>query len=437
MDAPPVEKKAFTFQDLLRIALGAPFFTGRHLRVLQILFECLLRRLGCEDEVVTIGGFPSTCLKNILPNCKASIIEYQYPNEDNYKDRWSLMKELEDKMKIIEEKWLEHTKLIRWYTKQRYVENDINWIEYVGQKEDLFQRFTDDERFRELYKNRHFTTKLHKFAADPMLKHVEGWLQKLEEMDQTIVKTSEILDANCPIQLILEIMGQIEKLRLKNEENHAVYEQTITEIESMLECKLERSDLLAMKQYMRHKLTLLRNAFARLTKVDTSCPSGKRRLPRGGFECLSCNRPKIKAKPEPRIFPKGSLLGDHIDSMCHCGNARRETLHQRLLKAKNKVFKVSKGHHHHHNKPMGISSLSKSLLHKMSRSHHSYDSDSTGKHLDKMIDLQLIDGLHKLDGYISLRVDDDIHRMRAKIPSRSSLTHTRSSFLSSPRTSFL
>lgn len=283
--------KTFTLNDLAKIALGAPKLTKEHLSVLQSLLIILLRKLDCHNETVHISGMPGKCLQKLLQeNSQKPIYDFQLKNLKSFKEKYKLLVKLEHRLDNLQTNLDEHFDKIRRCHMTNIFQVHM-WDFYSSGTEDLCSLYMPKNKdLCLLLRNIIFNKELRKRMTQPLVQHVIDFEKQIEQMRLKLEELHKNTGDNSKSQNCIQfLVCNIEVLRPRLMQYNKVFREAMEETQEMLNCKLERVTLPAIKKYLDDRFSVIENHLKILKKETKICASTKP-INIKKKTCLSCTR---------------------------------------------------------------------------------------------------------------------------------------------------
>ncbi|XP_011294958.1 uncharacterized protein LOC105262212 [Musca domestica] len=282
----------FKLKDLTKIALGSPDLTNVNIAVLQSLIEILLKKLNCQTETVIVSSFEGQKLQKLLDQSKLSPLGINDENVEVISDKLQHLLKLEHEIQAIDSKLSCHLEETSRANNQAETTLDwANWKTYAT--EDLCTICNPDNDIAcKLLKNTDFLKKLLRRISAPMVDRIfqlENKILVLEKEFNSFIKRAE--EHYLKIQLLETCLNEIETLRKKINENETQFICTMEEVQDMLDAKLDKIHVPALKKY-------IKDNFLRISR-DLNDLQTKEECPRAagiimqGLQCMSCGSSNI------------------------------------------------------------------------------------------------------------------------------------------------
>ncbi|XP_064542685.1 uncharacterized protein LOC135431460 [Drosophila montana] len=283
-----------TLEQLARIALGVPEMNHVNVAVLHSLLDALMKKLACQQDLVTIGGFEGKCLERLLERSKISPLPFDVATIVPISTELDKVEAMEQRLATLELKMNAHFQQIR-------VCNKVNtkkyhkqlWEQYASPCEDLCTVCDEDNKIAcSLLQNMDFMKKLLRRIASPMIDMVEQIQKDLNKFYETLReflrKTEELFER---LELVKQCVIEIENLRELVKEYNLTFIGTMEELQDMLDSKLDKVHMPALKKYIRDRFD---NIDQRLFKIEDkdSCPRAAGFI-NTGIRCISCGNQRI------------------------------------------------------------------------------------------------------------------------------------------------
>jgi len=275
--------------------------------VLHSLLNVLLKKLNCQNDVVRISGFEGKCMERILEQSKISPLPFDVEAVVPISEQLDKVKELEQRIKQLECKLECHFQQIRVCNKDKDKKYKIHQAEqYASPCEDLCTVCDEDNKIAcSLLANMDFMKKLMRRIATPILNQMEEVSRKLERFYitlQNFLKQTEDLFKR--LEIVKQCVVEIENLRSLVQEYNLTFLGTMEELQDMLDSKLDKVHMPALKKYIRDRFDDIDRRL-RLIEEKDACPRAAGFI-NTGLCCLSCNNPNVGVDVGPQtmgVFP--------------------------------------------------------------------------------------------------------------------------------------
>lgn len=283
-----------TLEQLARIALGVPEMTHVNVAVLHSLLDTLMKKLDCQNDLVSIGGFEGKCLERILTRSKISPLPFDKEHIVPISEELVKVKALEKRIAMLECKLNSHFKQIRICNKANSAQYHKRiWEQYTTPCEDLCTVCDEDNKIAcSLLNNMDFMKKLLRRIADPMMKTMEEIQNQLNQFYATLkdfLKKTEALFER--LEIVKQCVIEIEGLRDLIKEYNLTFLGTMEELQDMLDSKLDKVHMPALKKYIRDRFDDIDQRLLKIEEKD-SCPRAAGFV-NSGIKCLSCGNTRV------------------------------------------------------------------------------------------------------------------------------------------------
>ncbi|KAM7358004.1 uncharacterized protein ACRADG_003129 [Cochliomyia hominivorax] len=306
-------------KDLAQIALGTPELNNINIALLQSLMEILLKKLNCENEEVSLNAYEARHLENMLKSAKLSPLAFNDDNVEIIAPKLERLDNLQQCIKKLDEKVSKHLEEIQ--RKSNFGETAVSWENWSSYGcEDLCTTSDpENEMACKLLKNTDFLKKLLRRISSPMVNRMfyfEDKISKLNEEFSNFIQKAE--EEFLKIQLLEKCILEIESLRQTMEENETQFLNTMEEIQDMLDSKLDKIHMPALKKYITDNFKRIDLNINRLNeKKECQQAAG---IIMEGIRCVSCGNSKVCSGidvPPTSILPDITIKPQKIDK--HCG----------------------------------------------------------------------------------------------------------------------
>ncbi|XP_030385300.1 uncharacterized protein LOC115632335 [Scaptodrosophila lebanonensis] len=301
-------KLELTMEELVRIALGVPELTRVNVAVLQSLLVMLMKKINCQNDLVTITGFESKCMEKILEQSKISPIPFNDENIVPISEKLDKVSSMEKRIEELEHKLEQHFQQIRICNKVNDKKYQMStWEKYSSPCEDLCTACDEDNKIAcSLLQNMDFMKKLLRRVATPILDQLDEISAKLERFYETLKaflkKADELFER---LELVKQCVVEIENLRKLVEEYNLTFIGTMEELQDMLDSKLDKVHMPALKKYIRDRFDDIEVRLVQIESKET-CPRAAGFI-NTNLKCLSCGNTNIGVDVGPQtmgLLPK-------------------------------------------------------------------------------------------------------------------------------------
>ncbi|KAL7733695.1 hypothetical protein ACLKA6_011433 [Drosophila palustris] len=312
-----------TLEELAQIALGVPELNSVNVAVLHSLLNVLMKKLDCGKELVTIGGFEGKCLERLLERSKISPLPFDVANIAPISNELDKVEAMEKRIACLECKLDAHFKQIRVCNKvnSKKYQKQI-WEEYSSPCEDLCTVCDEDNKIAcSLLQNMDFMKKLLRRIAAPMMGQIEEIQKGLNTFYETLKnflqKTEALFER---LEIVKQCVIEIENLRELVKEYNLTFIGTMEELQDMLDSKLDKVHMPALKKYIRDHFEDIETRLSRIEDKD-SCPRAAGFV-NTGIRCISCGNTRIGVDVGPQNIgplPDATAkdLPPHLQNTCH------------------------------------------------------------------------------------------------------------------------
>ncbi|KAI8040434.1 uncharacterized protein LOC128258289 [Drosophila gunungcola] len=291
-----------TLEEMARIALGVPELTHVNVAVLHSLLNVLLKKLNCQNDMVSIRGFEGKCMERILEQSKISPLPFDVEAIVPISEQLDKVQRMEQRIKKLECQVECHFQQIRICNKTKDKKFKVHQAEqYASPCEDLCTVCDEDNKIAcSLLGNMDFMKKLMRHIATPILDQLEEVSRKLEKFYLTLqafLKQTEALFKR--LELVKQCVVEIESLRALVQEYNLTFIGTMEELQDMLDSKLDKVHMPALKKYIRDHFDDIDRRL-RLIEERDACPRAAGFI-NSGICCLSCNSTNVGVDVGPQI----------------------------------------------------------------------------------------------------------------------------------------
>ncbi|TDG45503.1 hypothetical protein AWZ03_008126 [Drosophila navojoa] len=283
-----------TLEQLARIALGVPEMNHVNVAVLHSLLDTMMKKLNCNHDLVTIGGFEGKCMERLLERSKVSPLPFDLASIEPISTELDKMAAMEKRLAQVESKLESHFKQIRTVNKvnSKKYQKEL-WEQYASPCEDLCTVCDEDNKIAcSLLQNMDFMKKLLRRIAAPILEMIEKLQADLNQFYISLTaflnKTQKLFDR---LELVKQCVIEIENLRGLVKEYNLTFIGTMEELQDMLDSKLDKVHMPALKKYIRDRFDNIDQRLSKIEDKDT-CPRAAGFI-NTGITCISCGSKNI------------------------------------------------------------------------------------------------------------------------------------------------
>jgi len=310
----------FTLSEIAQIALGAKNLNNDNIHILHTLIDLLLKKLGCQNENVYIGGADAACMERILKCAKFSPIPVNDEHMDIVTKRIEALECWEQRIKILETKLECHFQEIE---QQYEAREDTKWMGrfwefYSLPIEDLCTTCEpENELACSLLKNKFFMMKLLRRISYPLVERIFILERKIEELHKAFTEfLKRMEEVFAKMKLIEQVVIEVEKLRSEIKEHYLEFIATMEEVQQMLDAKFDKVHIPALKKYLKEKFAEI-NALIDELKKAKDCPRAAGIIMEN-IKCLSCLNTKVCSDLEPPPYIAPDLKKPFKKEKCDC-----------------------------------------------------------------------------------------------------------------------
>ncbi|XP_034108806.1 uncharacterized protein LOC132794264 [Drosophila nasuta] len=303
-----------TLEELARIALGVPEMNHVNVAVLHSLLDALMKKLDCQKDLVTIGGFEGKCLERLLERSKISPLPFDVATIVPISSELEKVEAMEKRIASLEAKLDAHFQQIRVCNKvnSKKYQKQI-WEQYSSPCEDLCTVCDEDNKIAcSLLQNMDFMKKLLRRIASPMMEEMEEIKRNLsefyEKLKKFLKKTEALFER---LELVKQCVIEIENLRELVKNYNLTFLGTMEELQDMLDSKLDKVHMPALKKYIRDHFDDIELRLSKIEEKD-SCPRAAGFV-NTGIRCISCGNNRIGVDVGPlNIGPLPDATAQHL-----------------------------------------------------------------------------------------------------------------------------
>lgn len=321
-------KAQFTLEEMTKIALGAPELTSTSVHVLHSLIGVILKKLDCQNDTVSICGIESVCLAELLNNSKSTPITLDDTQISIIGPKLNAIKELERSIDEVKSKLDNHIQTARKFSHLSQMKYDLkDWKNFKSNADSTCIPCVEENTLAcFMIGNIDFLKKLQRRIAEPMILNLFEFEQEIknlsEDMDRLISNASANLEK---LALIEGCLRAVEDLKEKIEQHNLKFLGTMEEVQDILDFKLDKLQIPALKRYVTISLSRIESHIALIQNtVDCPKPPG---IISSGLRCLSCGDRQVCAEKGVHgmsLLPDANtFMAIRLPKVCKCS---RKTL---------------------------------------------------------------------------------------------------------------
>ncbi|XP_053954652.1 uncharacterized protein LOC128860889 [Anastrepha ludens] len=322
-------KAQFTLEEITKIALGAPELTSTSVHVLHSLVDVLLKKIGCQNDTVSICGVESDCLAELLNKSKSTPINFDDKQVTIIAPELNNIVELEKSVDELQIKLNDHINSARKFNQLPQMKFDIKDWEKIKDLEGsrCIACEEDQEIACYLTSNIDFLKKLQRRLAEPMVLNLFQFEQEIsalnEDMNTLIANVAEKVEK---FALIEASLLAVEKVRAEIDLHNYTFLGAMEEIQDILDFKLDKIQIPALKRYVMLHFKHI-DSHVRSVQYAVDCPKYPGTIT-SGVRCLSCGDRNVCI--QKGVHPTGILPDAHafkptrLPRVCECKTEKEE-----------------------------------------------------------------------------------------------------------------
>ncbi|XP_065361732.1 uncharacterized protein LOC135955307 [Calliphora vicina] len=326
-----------TLQDLAKIALGAPQLTNVNIAILHSLIEILLKKLNCQNETVSLNAYDSKHLDDILKTAKISPLPFNDENVEIISQKLERLDRLQKCVENLDGKLNRHLEELQ--RKSNFNETVFSWENWSSYGcEDLCTTCDPEHEMAcKLLKNTDFLKKLLRRISSPMVDRMFYFEEKIEKLNEEFTSFIQRAEEEyLKINLLEKLIVEIEILRKRMQQNQTQFLSTMEEIQDMLDSKLDKIHMPALKKY-------IRDNFQRIDECINTLQD-KRQCPKAagiimeGLRCVSCGDTKVCSEvgvQPSSMLPDMRVKSQKVAKYCDCWRDTEENWNKKCIKSLN------------------------------------------------------------------------------------------------------
>lgn len=316
----PVEFE-LKLQDLVNIALGSPQLTRVNIAVLQSLIQILLKKLNCQDEAVTLNSYESKHLENMLKSSKTSPLIFNEDSIEMINEKLERLDKLQEFVNNLDGKLNRHLEELQ--RKSNFGETFFQWDNWPSYDcEDLCTTCDpENDMACKILKNTDFLKKLLRRISSPMVDRMFYFEEKIKKLYEEFTRFTEKAEEEfLKIQLLEKCIVEIENLRKKLEEHQTQFMNAMEEIQDILDSKLDKIHMPALKKYIHDNFQHIDSCINNLQdKKQCHRAAG---IIVEGIRCVSCGNTGVCSEvgvQSASMLPDVKVKSQNLEK--YCGNS--------------------------------------------------------------------------------------------------------------------
>uniref|UniRef100_A0A0A1XM59 Ethanolamine-phosphate cytidylyltransferase n=1 Tax=Zeugodacus cucurbitae TaxID=28588 RepID=A0A0A1XM59_ZEUCU len=316
-------KAQFTLEELTKIALGAPELTSTSVHVLHSLINTILKKLDCQNDIVSISGVESDCLAGLLHKSKSAPITMDDKQISIIGPKLYAITEMERSIDEVKSKLDNHIQTARKFGHLSQMKYDLkDWENFKANADSTCIPCVEENTFAcFMIGNIDFLKKLQRRIAEPMVLNLFEFEQEIkhlsEDMNELIANASANLEK---LALIEGALRAVEDLKDQIEQHNLRFLGTMEEVQDILDFKLDKLQIPALKRYITINLHRVEARIALIqNKVDCPKPPG---IISSGLRCLSCGDRQVCAEKgvhRMSMLPDAhAVMTARLPKVCKC-----------------------------------------------------------------------------------------------------------------------
>lgn len=263
-----------SLEDLLQMALGTESIIGVNTIALHSLLDLVLKKLGCENEKVSINGYDAMVIEKLLQESSISPLAFE-TNQMKTVKQFDCLSQLEITVKDLEEKIDKHLEGVQH-------DNSIKSFNNSFSNSPIFSRehicSTCEPNMKDICNfiaDSKFKHKILEQIILPVYKHLQAMSKKLEDFEIEFVKWLEFMEQHLQtISLKDTVMIRILEVdeELTNYRNE--FMNAMEDLQDILDTKVDRCDVFALQNVVEQRVEVIqrtmREYIAKAMKANTT-----------------------------------------------------------------------------------------------------------------------------------------------------------------------
>ncbi|XP_014097284.3 uncharacterized protein [Bactrocera oleae] len=290
-------KAQFTLEEMAKIALGAPELTSTSVHVLHRLINVILKKLDCQNDTVSICGVESDCLAELLNKSKSAPITLDDTQVSIIGPKLYAITELERSIEEVKSNLDNHIQTARKFGHLSQMKYDLkDWENFKPNADSTCIPCVEENTFAcYMIGNIDFLKKLQRRIAEPMILNLFEFEQEIKDLSEDMNLLISNASANLEkLALIEGCLRAVEDLKEQIEQHNLRFLGTMEEVQDILDFKLDKLQIPALKRYVTINLSRIEAHIAVIQNtVDCPKPPG---IISSGLRCLSCGDREVCAE---------------------------------------------------------------------------------------------------------------------------------------------
>uniref|UniRef100_A0A0A1XJD0 RNA-binding protein AU-1 n=1 Tax=Zeugodacus cucurbitae TaxID=28588 RepID=A0A0A1XJD0_ZEUCU len=263
-----------SLEDLLQIALGTESLTGVNTIVLHSLLDLVLKKLGCENEKISISGYEAMVIDKLLKESSISPLVFDSIQMKTV-NQFDCLSQLERTVDELEEKIDKHLEEVRNDEPTRSSNDSFPNLPILS-KEHICS--TCDPAMKDicnLFADSKFKQSIFEKTILPVYKRLQAMSKKLEDFEIEFVTWLEFMEQylenisqkDTVVIRILEVDDELTKYR-----DH--FMRTMEDLQDILDTKVDRCDVFSLEIVVDQRVDdirrTIREYIAKIKKANTT-----------------------------------------------------------------------------------------------------------------------------------------------------------------------
>ncbi|XP_067612626.1 uncharacterized protein [Eurosta solidaginis] len=282
-------KAQFTLEELTKIALGAPELTTTSVHALHGLVDIILKKVGCQEDTVSLRGIEADILAELLAKSKSNPITFNDKNLTILAPKLHEIVQLEKSVEELQTKLNDHIKTARKFSQLPAMKISFKDLEKFKLQAET--QCIPCEKERELVclltGDIDFLKKLQRRLIQPMILNLFEFEDEIKMLNDDMNELIDNAIGNLEKLATLEgCLIRVEKLHEEITQLSYKFLGAMEEVQDILDFKLDKIQIPALKRYVAMTFGSLESRIRSIQNtVDCPKPPG---IITSGVRCLSC-----------------------------------------------------------------------------------------------------------------------------------------------------
>lgn len=237
-----------SLEDLLQIALGTESLTGVNTIVLHSLLDLVLKKLGCENEKISISGYDAMVVEKLLQESSISPLPLGSNQTRKPVKQLDCLNQLENIINDLEEKLDKHLQEVQNEGSLRSFNNSFSNSPIFFREHICSTCDPDMKNICNFIADAKFKHTILEETILPVYKHLQAMSKKLEDFEIEFVKWLEFMEKHLEnIKLKDTVMIGILEVGYGLTTYRNEFMNAMENLQDILDTKVDRCDILSLQ----------------------------------------------------------------------------------------------------------------------------------------------------------------------------------------------